>query len=155
MKLLKSALENQVAQITSIPEHLDFLSQGSMEENKRYDNYDRVMDIALEMLKTVIESTLYENSILTKLAELVGSLVIINSKIVFGRWTLPWLLCLSFWVLQATFLQIWVSKRRQWGYYQNAHRRYHYNQSLSLQNTAELGRYFQEETRHEYLGTRV
>ena len=94
--MIKTALENQVAQITSIPEHLDFLSQGSMEENKRYDNYDRVMDIALEMLKTVIESTLYENSTLTKLAELVGRITVTSSQIVFGGRTLPRLLRLSF-----------------------------------------------------------
>lgn len=77
--MLKTALENQVAQIISIPEHLDFLSERNIEENKRYDNYDRVMDISLEMLKTVIETTLYENATLTKLAELLGRIMVNNS----------------------------------------------------------------------------
>src|SRR3990167_1342951 len=74
LKMMRSALENQVAQISSIPEHLDFLSESNMEETKRYDNYDRVMDITLEMLKTVIECTLYENATLTKFADLIGTL---------------------------------------------------------------------------------
>lgn len=80
LKMMKSALENQVAQISSIPEHLDFLSESKMEETKRYDNYDRVMDITLEMLKTVIECTLYENATLTKFADLIGNLKQLNKQ---------------------------------------------------------------------------
>ena len=80
LKMMRSALENQVAQISSIPEHLDFLSESNMEETKRYDNYDRVMDITLEMLKTVIECTLYENATLTKFADLIGTLTQLNQQ---------------------------------------------------------------------------
>jgi hypothetical protein len=82
-KIFKTALANHVAQVASIPEYLDFLSESQVDENKRYDNYDRVMDIALEMLKTIIEITLYENSTIMKFAELTGRSDITNSQVVF------------------------------------------------------------------------